>query len=103
MPASPKLYDRKLLRRLSEFHLWRSREVAEALGVSQRTVQRLWRRYAFEPLKPSKVLSKELLRWLYLERDLTLDEIAARCPFSRSTIAKYLKKFGLLSKHWRLE
>ena len=94
---------RKMLRRLSEYYRWRSRDVAIHLGVSQRTIQRWWKEQRMSPPKPDDVLTEDRLQYLYSwgERDLTLDELAAISPWSRTTIVTHLDMYNLLGKQYR--
>ena len=93
-------------RRLYQISLaceWSSSQVAEALGVSQRTVQRAWKEERLSPPQPSEALNRERLNFLYSkqERNLTLDDLGKISLWSRRTVANYVKKAELLSKQWR--
>jgi len=82
---------------------WDSARIAEFLHVSQRTIQREWKELHIEKPQPSEVLTEEILEFLYdkSNRNLTLDELGEICPWSRRTVATYVKQANLLSKQWR--
>lgn len=95
--------NRRRLYQLSIALEWDSAEIAEVLGVSQRTVQRFWIEFRIRKPQPSEVLTRERLEFLYNkdDRNLSLDELGEICPWSRRTVATYVKKAELSSKQWR--
>jgi len=94
---------RKQLYQLSIAFEWDSAKIAQALGVSQRTIQREWVENHIKKPQPSDVLTSETLEFLYdkSNRNLTLDELEEICPWSRRTVAKFIKQAELLGKQWR--
>ena len=94
---------RKQLYQISIALEWDSAEIAQALEVSQRTIQREWVENRIRRPQPSDVLTSERLGFLYdkSNRNLTLDELGEICPWSRRTVAKCIKQADLLGKQWR--
>jgi len=94
---------RKRLYQVSVALEWKSSEIARILGVSQRTIQRAWKENRMQPPHPLEVLTKDILMFLYSkdQRNLTLDDLEEISPWSRRTVATYVKRADLLSKQWR--
>jgi len=104
-----KILTKELLKRLYWDELMSHSEIAEKLGVYPGIVSRYMKRLNIKTRtfeegnkikqpKFSKILTKELLRRLYCEVELTTREIAERMGATVSTVCRYMKKRGIKSR-----
>lgn len=79
-------------------------EIAELCDCSKKTVSRWLQRHGIQtragrPQVYKRLKDADWLRERYVERELTLSEIAETCDCSNATVSRSLQKHGIETRH----